>query len=52
MIKVELNVNKLEQLLKEAKQAHAEYEKKTGKKDENWPRWYAQHIIKRLQKEK
>lgn len=52
MIKADLNVEKLEQLLKEAEQAHADYEKKTGKRDENWPRWYAQYIIKSLQKTK
>ncbi|WP_156300709.1 hypothetical protein [Thermococcus sp. EP1] len=43
---------KLIQLLKEAETAHAEYEKKLGKRDENWPEWYAEYIIEKLKKEK
>jgi hypothetical protein len=39
---------KLEQLLREAEQAHGAYEATLGHPDENWPAWYARYIIERL----
>lgn len=39
----------LEQLLREAEQAHAEYERTLGHPDENWPAWYAEYIYRKLQ---
>jgi len=30
--------------LKEAEQAHGEYEKKLGHRDDNWADWYAQYM--------
>ncbi len=38
----------LEQLLRQAEQAHAEYEKQLGSRDESWPAWYAEFITKQL----
>lgn len=38
----------LEKLLREAEAAHAEYEKQIGRRDENWPKWYADYIMARL----
>ena len=38
----------LEQLLREAEQAHGAYEKTLGHPDEDWPAWYADYIVKRL----
>lgn len=38
----------LERLLRGAEEAHAEYERQTGTRDENWPAWYAQWIMERL----
>lgn len=38
----------LEQLLRDAEAAHAEYEQQTGTRDENWPAWYAHYIVERL----
>lgn len=35
----------LTQELKDAKEAHADYEKRMGKPDENWPEWYARYIL-------
>lgn len=35
----------LTQELKDAKEAHAEYEKRMGTPDENWPEWYARYIL-------
>lgn len=40
----------LAKLLREAKMAHAEYEKMLGSKDDDWPEWYADFILKKLQK--
>ena len=45
-----LDKKRLEELLKDAKQAHAEYEKQLGKPDENWEKWYAEYIIDTLEK--
>jgi catechol 2,3-dioxygenase-like lactoylglutathione lyase family enzyme len=32
--------------LQRAAAAHGEHEKRTGKHDENWPDWYAEHIVR------
>lgn len=39
----------LERLLREAEAAHAAHEQETGTRDDNWPAWYAQYIIAKLQ---
>ena len=39
---------KLEQLLREAEQAHGAYEATLGHRDGNWPAWYARYIMERL----
>ena len=31
--------------LRRAEAAHGEHEKRTGKRDENWPAWYAEYIV-------
>ena len=38
----------LEQLLREAEHAHAEYERSLGHADDNWPAWYAAYIYDKL----
>jgi hypothetical protein len=38
----------LEQLLRETEQAHGEYERTLGHRDENWPAWYADYMYGRL----
>jgi hypothetical protein len=40
----------LEQLLKDAEQAHADYERDTlgGKRDADWAKWYAAYMAERL----
>ena len=40
-----------ESLLKEAKNAHAEYEHTPGHRDDDWAAWYVAFIINRLQKD-
>jgi catechol 2,3-dioxygenase-like lactoylglutathione lyase family enzyme len=32
--------------LRRAEAAHGEHEKRTGKRDENWPDWYAEYMVK------
>ncbi len=41
------SIVKLEKLMKEAELEHVEYEKQLGKKDKNWPVWFAKFIIKK-----
>lgn len=32
--------------LRRAEAAHGEYERRTGRRDENWPDWYAEYIVR------
>ena len=32
--------------LRRAEAAHGEHEKRTGKRDENWPDWYAEYMVR------
>ena len=43
--------NELAQLLRKAAQAHHSFEATLGHPDENWPDWYAKHIVAALQKQ-
>jgi hypothetical protein len=47
-VRVMLRVFELERLLREAHEKYQEYEMRTGGKDPNWERWYAQYVINRL----
>ncbi len=38
----------LARLLREAEAAHAEFEKQLGRRDDDWPSWYARYIVDRL----
>lgn len=40
--------DELARLLADAADAHHEYEQTLGRRDEDWPQWYAQYIIERL----
>ena len=44
----ELSPDRLTELLKDAERAHGAYEKELGRRDEEWPAWYAQYIVDRL----
>lgn len=39
------SASELSAALRRAEAAHGEHEKRTGRKDANWPDWYAQYII-------
>ena len=45
---MDLTKDDLEKSLRAAEQAHGEYEKKLGHRDDNWPAWYAEFIVKKL----
>lgn len=45
---MELTVEQLAELLREAERAHGEYERELGRPDEDWPTWYAQFIVDKL----
>ena len=46
----ELTADRLAKLLREAEAAHGKYETEElgGVRDEEWPAWYAEFIVKRL----
>jgi hypothetical protein len=45
----ELTKDELARLLREAEAAHGEYEKTLGRRDDDWPEWYAAFIVEKLQ---
>jgi hypothetical protein len=42
----------LAKALQRAEAAHGEYEKGLGKRDENWPDWYAEYMVREQSGEK
>ena len=40
------SVNDLAEAMRRAEHAHGEHEKRTGKRDENWPAWYAEYMVR------
>ena len=40
------SINDLAQAMRRAEQAHGEHEKKLGHRDENWPEWYAEFMVR------
>jgi hypothetical protein len=48
-VQTELTRETLARLLREAEQAHGEYERELGSRDEDWPAWYADYILRQLE---
>jgi hypothetical protein len=48
-VQVDLSRETLAELLREAERAHGEYERDLGSRDEDWPSWYADYILRRLE---
>lgn len=48
-MQVDLTREELARLLREAEGAHGEYEREVGRRDEDWPAWYADYILRRLE---
>ena len=44
-----LTAEALAGLLREAEQAHGAYERQLGHRDDDWPSWYARHMLGPLQ---
>jgi catechol 2,3-dioxygenase-like lactoylglutathione lyase family enzyme len=40
------SVHDLSEALRRASAAHGEHEKRTGERDENWPDWYAEYMVR------
>ncbi|MDX3763821.1 VOC family protein [Streptomyces mirabilis] len=40
------SVSDLEATLRRAEAAHGEHEKRTGQRDDNWPAWYAEYMVR------
>ena len=40
------SASELAQALRRAEAAHGEHEKRLGKRDENWPDWYAEYMVR------
>jgi hypothetical protein len=49
VMQVELTRERLAALLREAEQAHGEYERELGRRDEDWPAWYADYVLRALE---
>ncbi len=50
-MQIDLGTNaqeRLTQLLCEAEAAHAEFEKRLGHADADWPSWYAKYILDKV----
>ena len=45
---MEITREELAELLKKTEHAHGEYERGLGRRDEDWPTWYAGYILDRL----
>jgi hypothetical protein len=46
------SVEDLASALRRAEAAHGEHEKRTGSRDENWPAWYAEYMVREQSGEK
>jgi hypothetical protein len=40
------SANELASALRRAEAAHGQHEKRIGKRDENWPDWYAEYMVR------
>jgi hypothetical protein len=49
VVQVDVTSEQLAGLLREAERAHGEYERELGRRDDDWPAWYADYILRRLE---
>lgn len=47
-MQVDVTAEELAALLREAERAHGEYERELGRRDDDWPAWYADYILRTL----
>jgi hypothetical protein len=48
-VQTDLTREQLADLLREAERAHGEYERELGRRDDDWPGWYADYVLRRLE---
>lgn len=48
MMTPKMTVQDLAGLLRDAEMAHADYEQQLGRRDDDWPKWYAEYILDRV----
>jgi hypothetical protein len=48
---MDLTAERLAALLREAEEAHGAYERELGHADADWPAWYAEFIVAKLEEE-
>jgi hypothetical protein len=48
-VQVDLTREQLAELMREAERAHGEYERELGRRDDDWPSWYADYVLRRLE---
>lgn len=46
-----ITAEELAELLRETEKAHGEYERELGERDADWPTWYANYMVERLNAE-
>lgn len=45
----EVTVDELAGLLRDAEKAHAAFETSLGRRDDDWPSWYAKYVLDHLE---
>jgi hypothetical protein len=48
-VQFDVSREQLAELLRETERAHGEYERELGGRDDDWPSWYADYILRRLE---
>lgn len=46
-----LTRERLAELLRDAEEAHGEFEAQLGRPDDDWPDWYADYVVSRWEEE-
>jgi hypothetical protein len=47
-MRIDVTQEELAQLLQETERAHGEYERELGRRDDDWPSWYAGYMLDKL----
>ena len=47
-MQIDVTREELAELLQETERAHGEYERELGRRDDDWPSWYARYMLDRL----
>jgi len=47
-VQIDVTREELAELLQETERAHGQYERELGRRDDDWPSWYAGYMLDRL----